>query len=761
MLFSWIVKTAQKKRLVPRMSDTERQALEAGSVWLDGELFSGKPNFRRMLEAPYPTLTEAEQAFLDGPVEEVCALVDPWWVETHRELPPEVWRFLKEHRFFGLAIPPEHGGHGFSALAQSSIFAKLVTRSMYLSSVVLIPNSVGPGELLLEYGTEAQQRHYLPRLARGEEIPCFALTEPEAGSDAASLTSQGVVFRGNDGGLRLRLDWEKRYITLAPIATLIGLAVRLKDPENLLGRGEDLGITCVLVPADAPGVEIGSHHDPMGIPFPNGPLRGRGVEVSIDQIIGGTDYAGKGWRMLMEALSGGRAISLPAQATGGAKWIARVAGAYSGVRRQFGTPIGNFEGVEEPLARIAGRAYLMEAARVFTCGALASGERPSVVSALMKYNLTELSRQSAADGMDVLGGAAICRGPKNLMADAWIGSPIGITVEGANILTRTLITFGQGAIRCHPYLQKEMAALEAGEVGAFRGAFLRHLGFTVGNFLRATCLGLSRGRLARAPVTGATARYYRKLAWASARFALWTDITLALYGGKLKTRGKLTGRFADALSWMVLGMAALRRFEAEGRRPEDLPLVQWAAETSLARVQEAFEGIFRNYEAPLLGAFIRGPVAWWARVNPITPLGGTRGPGDRLGAQVAATVRVPGGLRDRLTNELYLNVGHQEALAVLERAFTLLHGVEPILRRITRAGRKGKIPRGNPFAQVDAALAAGVITADQATQVRRAHQAQQQAIQVDDFPFEAYARRGAPAPGEDTVPTVNAEVAGG
>lgn len=639
-----LLKLAKGK--VPRISETERQALEAGTVWVDGELFSGRPDFGRMLREPYPSLTERERAFLDGPVETVCAMADP-----DREPSPEVWRYLKEQRFFGLAIPPEYGGHGFSALGLSTIFGKLASRSLPLSAIVLIPNSVGPGELLLEYGTPEQKAHYLPRLARGEEIPCFALTEPEAGSDAASLRSEGVVFRDKGGRLALRLTWRKRYITLAPVATLIGLAFRLRDPENLLGKGEDVGITVALVPAHLPGVRIGDRHDPLGVPLPNGPTEGRDVVVPAEAILGGPACAGLGWKMLMEALSAGRAISLPAQSVGGAKYTARVVGAYSTVRRQFGIEIGRFEGVQEPLARIGGLLYLMEAARVFTCGGVDAGHRPSVLSAVSKYHQTELARALVQDAMDVMGGAAICLGPRNLIARGHRSAPIGITVEGANILTRTLILFGQGALRCHPYVLREMRAIEAGDAKELRRALLGHAGFFLRNLLR------SLFRLGSSPVEGPTAAYYRQLARASARFALLTDLALIALGSRLKFKEKLSGRFADVLSWMYLGFCALRRFEAEGRREEDLPLVRWAAEHALSRIQTAFEGIRQNFEGPLRILIPRSRIG--------AP------PSDRLGTEVAGILRTPGEQRDRLTADLFLPADPDEALARLERAFVL------------------------------------------------------------------------------------------
>lgn len=669
-MFSRLIRAAREKNLVPRMSDTERQALEAGTVWADGELFSGRPDFGKLLSEllaeSRSQLSERERAFLDGPVEEVCRRLDTWKLGKTRELPDDVWDFLRREGFFGLAIPEEWGGLGFSALALSTVFGKLASHSLPLSAVVLIPNSVGPGELLLEYGTEEQKRHFLPRLARGDEIPCFALTEPEAGSDAASITSSGEVFRAPDGTLSLRLDWDKRYITLAPYATLLGLAFRLRDPENLLGQGTEPGITVALVATDLPGVEIGRRHDPMGIPFPNGPTRGRGVVVPVDRILGGPAYAGKGWRMLMEALSGGRAISLPAQSVGGIKKTARIAGAYAAVRRQFGLPIGRFEGIQEPLARIAGCLYLMEAARTVTCAALDAGHRPAVLSAVVKVQQTELMRARLLDAMDILGGAAICRGPSNPLGDGYLAAPIGITVEGANILTRTLIVFGQGAMRCHPYTLREVRALTAGDARELRRALFGHAVFFLCNKLRAVWLAATRGVFVRSPVSGPAARYFRKLSWASVRFALLTDLALFGLGTKLKRREKLSGRFADGLSWMYLGFCTLVRFETEGRREEDLPLVRWGAETALARIQEALEGIARNFEGPLVGWWMRTVGRALLRLNPLGA-----GPSDRLGAQAARVLLQPGAQRNRLTADVYVPAEDAPAVGCLERAFRL------------------------------------------------------------------------------------------
>ncbi len=735
-MFGWLATAAKARDLVPRMSATEREALEAGTVWIDGDLFSGRPDFARILREPYPRLAPEEQDFLDGPVEQVCGMVNEWELNRRREFPPEVLPFLREHGFFGLVIPREYGGKAFSALGCSAVFGKLTSRSLALSSLVLIPNSVGPAELIAAYGTSDQKHAYLPRLASGEEIPCFALTEPHAGSDAAAMRSRGVVFAGADGRLYLRLTFQKRYITLAPIATLIGLAVKVQDPENLLGKGEDVGITCVLVPASAKGVQIGRRHDPMGVFFPNGPIEGRDVVVSVDQIIGGPAWAGRGWQMLMEALSGGRGVSVPAQSAAGVHMAARGVGAYAVVRQQFGTPIGRFEGIEEPLARIAGTSYLLDAMRVFTCGAVDSGKKPSVITAVAKYHATEALRRVASDAMDVFGGAGICVGPRNLLARGYTSAPIGITVEGANILTRTLIIYGQGAIRCHPYAQEEMAALARGDGDAFVGAVVRHLFFLLRNLVRSSFLGLTRGWLASSPVGGPTARYYHRLAWASATFATLSDLAMITMGSRLKQKGKLTGRFADALSWMYLALATLRRYEAEGRRPEDLPLVQWAAEHSLAQVQTAFEGIRRNFDAPGIGWLLRGPVSLFSRMNPVgSPAS------DRLGRQVARLLMMPGPVRDRLGEGLYIPTDPQEAVGRLERAFRLVTEAGPVLERIKAASKAARIPKGSPDDLVDAAFEAGVITSREATVVREAIAAREDSIQVDSFSLAEYQRR--------------------
>ncbi|ARV59974.1 acyl-CoA dehydrogenase [Nostocales cyanobacterium HT-58-2] len=733
VITSPLIYSIKSLNILPKISDTERAAIEAGTVWVDGEFFSGKPDFPLINTEPYPQITPELQAFLDGPVEQVCRMATDWEIYRRKDLPPEMWDYLKQERFFGMMIPKEYGGLGFSNFAYSTVMTKLASRSFTHVATVGVTNSLGPAKLLLRYGTPEQKNYYLPRLARGEEIPCFALTEPTAGSDAASIKSEGVVFKGEDGKLYLGLNWKKRYITLGAIATLLGLAFRLRDPENLLGKGEEVGITCALIPTETSGVVLGKRHDPMGVPFYNSPTEGHDVVVSVDQIIGGVEQAGQGWKMLMQSLAAGRGISFPATCTGVAKLVARVTGAHAIVRQQFGLPIGRFEGIEEPLARIGGLAYLMEAARVYTCGAVDKGEQPAVISAIAKYNLTELSRKVINDGMDILGGAGICRGPRNLLANIYTATPISITVEGANILTRTMMIFGQGAIRCHPYVYSEIVALNQSDVTAFDHAFWNHIGSMVRNGFRALLLSISRGYLARSPIEGPTARYYRKLEWASASFAFLSDLALFCFGGTLKRREKLTGRFADILSWMYLGTATLRRFEAEGCLADDLPFVHWSMQYTFAQIQQAFEGIFNNMPIPVLGILFRGPIAWWWRLNPIGTL-----PSDELGSEVARSLQTPGQRRDRLTASIHIPSDVNEALGRLERAFLLSSQAEPILKTIKLASLVGKLPKQRPERLIAEALEAGVISTAEAELIREAESARNDAIQVDAFTLLEY-----------------------
>ncbi len=728
LITGYIVKAIAALKLLPKISDTEREAIEAGNVWVEGEFFSGKPNFKRLLNEPYPQLSSEIKLFLDNQVETVCQMATDWEIHDRKDLPPQVWDYLRQERFFGMMIPKEYGGLGFSNLAYSAVMTKLASRSFTHTATVGVTNSLGPGKLLLRYGTPAQKDYYLPRLARGEEIPCFALTEPNAGSDAGSIVSNAVVFRGDDDKFYLRLNWSKRYITLAMIATLMGLAFRLRDPDNLLGKGENVGITCALIPTNTPGVIIDRRHDPMGVPFYNSPTIGKDVIVSIDQIIGGVEQAGQGWKMLMQSLAAGRGISFPATCTGIAKLVTRVTGAYARVRMQFGLNIGRFEGIEEPLARIGGLTYLMEAARLYTVGAVDQGEQPAVISAIAKYNFTELSRQIINDGMDIMGGAGICRGPRNLLANIYSATPIPITVEGANILTRTMIIFGQGVIRSHPYVYQEIAALNHSNDQAFDRVFWHHLGSIVRNFFRTVFLSLSRGYLATAPVSGATAKYYRKLAWASASFAFLSDLSLIAFGGTLKRQEKLTGRFADILSWMYLATATLRRFEAEGRNPEDLPVVDWSMQYAFAQMQQGFTGILNNMPVPLLGIV----AAWW-RFNPLAIM-----PSDKLGSQIAKIMQTPGNQRDRLTADIHIPANTEEALGRLENAFSLAVQAEFILKKIKTATKEGKLPLEKPVMLIRNALEAKIISLDEVELLTQAKTARNDAIQVDSFTLEDY-----------------------
>ncbi|MEP0548993.1 MAG: acyl-CoA dehydrogenase [Rhodothermales bacterium] len=719
---------------LPQISETEKTAIEAGTVWVDGDLFSGKPDFKRLLREAYPGLTTKEQAFLDGPVEEVCRMTNDWEVQQRKDLPDEVWAFLRKEKFFGLIIPEQYGGLGFSASANSAVVAKLSARSQVLGITVMVPNSLGPAELLIHYGTQAQKDHYLPRLADGEDLPAFALTEPQAGSDAGAISSTGTVFRGDDGKLYVRLNWRKRYITLAAVATVLGLAFKLEDPENLLGKGKHLGITCALIPTDTEGVELGKRHDPMGVPFYNCPTEGHDVVLSLeDAVIGGAAGAGIGWRMLMESLAAGRGISLPASATGGAKHVYRVASAHAAVRKQFGLPIGKFEGIEEPLARIGGFTYIMEAARRYTNGGLDKGAKPAVVTAIMKYNTTELFRKIINDGMDILGGNAISEGPRNTLAAGYTGVPVSITVEGANILTRTLMVFGQGAIRCHPYALKEIEALENDDLHSFDRAFWGHIAHIGRNKVRALYLSLSRGYLAGAPVNGPAAHYYRKLSWTSASFAFLADIAMGSLGGDLKRKEKVTGRFADILSWMYLGNAVLARFENEGRRKEDESFMRWSMEYALLQIQIAFDGLYENLDVPVLGSVLRGPVALWSRSNPLST-----GPSDSLGHKVAQAMQVPGPQRDRHTAGLYVSDDPTDALGRLEHALRLVHTAEPAERKIKEAIKARQLPRIRGKELVQMATEKGIITRDEAETLAQAEAARLDAIQVDSFTLEEY-----------------------
>jgi acyl-CoA dehydrogenase len=721
--------------LLPRMGETERVALEAGTVGFDGQLFSGRPDWSALLAFRPKPLSDAERGFLGGPVERLCEMLDEWEIEQQGDLPEPVWTFLREQGFFGMILPPEYGGLGFSAAAHSAVVTKLASRSITAAVTVMVPNSLGPGELLLHYGTDEQKRRLLPRLARGEETPCFALTGPEAGSDAGATQSVGVVCRGQWEGrevLGMRLTWNKRYITLGPVATLIGLAFRLRDPDRLLGDREDLGITCALVPASLPGIRIGERHDPLGIPFQNGPNTGRDVFVPLDAIIGGPKLAGEGWRMLMETLAVGRSISLPAVSVGGAELSARVVSAYAMVREQFDTPIGRFEGVEEPIARIAGLTYCMNATRVLTAAWVDAGERPAVLSAIAKAYLTEGLRAVVNDAMDVRAGAAIMRGPRNILARAYQSAPIGITVEGANILTRSMIIYGQGAIRCHPHAQAEMRAVAADDLAAFDRSFWGHVGFVASNAVRALLLGLSEGRLARAPLPGAIGRSFTRLTRWSTAFALVSDAAMGTLGGQLKRRERITGRLADALAWMYLASASLKRFADEGCPERDRPLALWACAHAELQIERALRGVLDNLPAR--------PVAWLLRPL-VLPLGARRrGPDDALGSEVASRVLDEPEARLALTRDIYVPPHHEPGLGRLEAALVKARGALALEARMRAAVRAGRLDHAPGSRLADLALEAGVIDADERKQLHEADEARDEVIQVDAFRPERFRR---------------------
>jgi acyl-CoA dehydrogenase len=729
--------------IMPVISDTERVALEAGVVWVDADLFSGKPDFKKLMTEPYPNLTTEEKAFMDGPVRRLCASIDDWEVWETRDIPQVAWDIIKKEKFLGMIIPKEYGGLGFTALAHSEVIQIISSRSVAAAISVMVPNSLGPAELLLHYGTEEQKRRMLPRLATGEEIPCFALTEPTAGSDAGSITSNGTVFRGDDGKLYIKLNWNKRWISLAAISTVLGLAFRLRDPNNLLGKGEDVGITCALIPSKTPGVVLGHRHDPLGVPFYNCPTQGKDVVVPLEEcVVGGLGGCGKGWGMLMECLAAGRGISLPAQSAGGAKLVTRVVSAHASIRKQFGIPIGKFEGVEEPIARIAGFNYLLEAMRRYTVGALDKGIKPPVITAIAKYNATEIARKVINDGMDVLGGAAISRGPKNTLASLYIGTPIGITVEGANIMTRTLIIFGQGALRAHPYAFREVSAIGKGDVKEFDSAFWGHVGHVVRNLCRAIVLSWTRGLLAPSPIGGSTARYYRKLAWTSATFAIMADIAMASLGGSLKMKEKITGRYADILSWMYIGTAVLRRYEAEGRKKEDLPFVHFCLNHALYEIQKAFDGIFANLSVPGLTWFFKSVIRMWSNLN---ALAGEAN--DQHTHKIASLILSAGDLRIRHTEGIYVPDNTHEQIGRLEETFSVVKRAEAAEKKIKKAIQRKAIPKVKGALAYQGALEKNVISKAEFDDLQKADEMRYAAIQVDDFSQEEYVAHRQPAKG--------------
>jgi acyl-CoA dehydrogenase len=722
------------RRLLPAMSATEREALDAGTVWWDGELFSGGPDWQKLMSAKVPELTAAEQAFLDGPCEELCAMLDDWEItHTRADLPPKVWAFIKSKGFFAMIIPRRYGGLEFTAYAHSCVLIKIASRSATASSTIAVPNSLGPAELLLHYGTEAQKEHYLPRLARGEEVPCFALTGPRAGSDAASIPDTGVICRGQWRGgeiVGIKLNFSKRYITLAPVATVIGLAFRLFDPERLMGGEADLGITCALIPRETPGVTIGRRHFPLNVPFQNGPIQGHDVFVPLEVIIGGFQMAGQGWRMLVEQLSVGRCISLPSNATGGAQAAVFASAAYARIRRQFNMPIGRFEGIEQVLARMAARTYIMDAARSVTAGAIDGGEKPSVPSAMLKYHATELGRTIANDAMDVHGGKGICLGPKNYLGRGYQIVPVAITVEGANILTRSLIIFGQGAVRCHPFVLREMNAArnpdrEAG-IAEFDSALMGHVGFAISNAARSLIMAITLARFTKVPRVGATARHFQHVNRYSASFALATDIAMLALGGYLKKKETLSARLGDVLSAMYLASMVLKHHENQGRPPEDLPLVEWACRSLLYQAQEQLHLFLRNFPNRPLAALMR--LLIFPRGLTYFP------PSDRLGHDIVELIMNPTAARERLTRHIYKTPGANNPLGLLQEALILSAAAESLEKRIRVDGVKtGRVTALDLPGQIAQAGELGILSGAEAALLRDYDAKVSNLINVDDF----------------------------
>ncbi len=722
-------------KILPKMGDTERIALEAGSVWWDGEIFSGKPNWKKLLDFKPKELSAREREFLEGPTEELCRMLDDWHVTQIRDLPPEVWAFIKEKKFFGMIIPESYGGLGFSAYAHAQVITKLSSRCITGAVTVMVPNSLGPAELLHRYGTDEQKNYYLPRLADGREIPSFALTEPEAGSDAAGALSHGVIERGVYEGkevLGMRLNWHKRYITLGPVCTLLGLAFRLYDPNGLLGSVKDLGITCALVPPHLPGIEIGKRHDPLGVPFQNGPNSGKDVFVPLDFIIGGPKMAGKGWRMLMECLGAGRGISLPSLAVGANQVCTRVIGAYATVREQFDTPIGYFEGVEEPMARIAGFTYWATATRRLTLAAVDEGQQPAVLTAIAKAFLTESMRRVVNDAMDIQAGAGIIQGPRNILGKGDKSVPIGITVEGANILTRSLIIYGQGAIRCHPFVHREMQAVATKNIKEFDRAFFGHVGFVFSNLTRAALLAWTGGALASAPGAGELKCYFGKLSRYSAAFVTISDFAMATLGGTLKRREKISGRLADALSWLYIGSAVLKKYHDEGRPVAEAPVLKWAITYILFQIQKALRGVLQNLP--------NRPAAWLLTLK-LFPLGARlKPPNDQLGAEVAQSLLEDREARLALTKDIYLPDDQELGLGRLEVALDAVVEAHRVEAKIRQAIHEKKLKRGPREEMPKQALEAGVLSPAEVDILKKAAELRDEVIQVDAFTPQEFCR---------------------
>lgn len=719
-------------KILPKLSVTEKEALTAGTVGWDGELFSGMPDWDKMRKYAKAVLSDEEREFIQGPVHELCSMLDNWDITHNRfNLPEPVWEFLKKEGFFGLIIPKKYGGKAFSAFAHSSILTMIAGKSSSVASVVAVPNSLGPAELLMHYGTQEQQDHYLPRLAAGIELPCFALTGPEAGSDASAMPDYGVVCRDMFEGeevLGIRLNWDKRYITLAPVATVLGLAFKLYDPDHLIGERESLGITCALIPTDLSGITIGRRHYPLNSAFPNGPTQGRDVFIPIDWIIGGVKMAGQGWRMVVECLSAGRAISLPSMSSGNAQVAAYASGAYARIRNQFHLPIGKFGGVEEALTRIAGLTYIMNAARIFTVTAIDRNEKPTVPAAITKYHVTELGRKVTNDAMDIHGGKGICMGPKNYLAINYQELPIGITVEGANILTRSMIIFGQGVIRCHPYVLKEMESASTSDKKTgllqFDKAIIGHLGFVQGNAIRSLIMALTNAKFISAPKT-TTKSYYQKFTFFSSALAFVSDMAMVSLRGNLKRKEKLSGRLGDVLSMLYLGSAVLKQHEEHGSQEYELPIIDWSCQMLLYTAQEKLYEALLNFPNRGLGRLLRIWVFPFGKRHSI--------PSDSLGHKLAGMMLNPSALRNSLGKDLYLANGTKNPLGSMEEVLQQIIAVEQLEEILHDAVHDKKIEGYTHQQRIHDAVIKEVITKEQGEKLLKADRARKEILSVDDF----------------------------
>jgi acyl-CoA dehydrogenase len=699
---SGVMKLMKRFNFIPRISETERTAIEAGTAWVEKEFFKGQPNLKTLLHQPIPRLTEAESRFLDNQVETLCSMIDDWKIWKNRDISPELWNYIRKEKFLGMIIPKEYGGLEFSATAHSEVIQKIASRSLTVAIYVMVPNSLGPAELLVHYGTDAQKKHFLPRLADGHEVPCFALTEPAAGSDAGSIQSHGILFR-RDGELWIRLTWKKRYITLAKISTVLGLAFQLCDPEKLLGGEVELGITCALIPSNTPGVHLDHRHDPLGVPFYNCPTTGENVEVPASAIIGGIGQAGKGWQMLMQSLAAGRGISFPANTTGGAAIALQVAAAHAVVREQFGVPVGKFEGIQKPLAEVISGHYLLDTLRLYTLSALDQGLKPAIITAIAKYMSTEYSRKIVNHVMDILGGAGISMGPRNRIAPYYIAAPIGITVEGANILTRTLVIFGQGAFRAHPYAFAEIDALEKNDLPAFDRAFWAHGLHVAKNTLLAPLFSLTRGWLALPFDFSREGKYHRKLIWASTSFAWIADFAMIRLGGKLKFKESITGRLADLIANLYLVSAVLNRVHASKPEADEWAIARHCLDHLFAEIQVAFEELYQNLHLPF-GA--------WARMNPFS-----RRPSDASTHHLANLVFENPRLLERQLGHAYRPGDPLDPLARLRKAAELHLCAMPALKK---SRKKEKL------------------TDEEVALIAEWQRVQAEAIQVDSFTEDEY-----------------------